>query len=99
EDERLRSLSLANEVIRRIQVMRKELNLEIVKEVPCVVSIEPQSVQESLKPLIEYIEEETRTRISLGLGRDFGGRVYKREWTLEQAALSVAMLLEEGKNE
>ncbi|MCS7146036.1 MAG: isoleucine--tRNA ligase [Nitrososphaerota archaeon] len=95
EDERLKSISLANEVIRRIQVMRKELNLEIVKEVPCMVSIEPQSIQETLKPLIEYIEEETRTRIGLGTGLVSAEGVYKREWELEHGRLFITIQLEE----
>ncbi len=95
EDERLKSISLANEVIRRIQVMRKELNLEITREVSCLVSIEPQPLQESLKPLIEYIEEETRTRISLGAGQGIPSTAHRREWVLEQGVLTVAILLEE----
>lgn len=95
EDERLKSLSLANEVIRRIQVMRKELNLEIVREVPCLVWIEPPTVQESLKPLIDYIEEETRTRITLS-PRDYpAGKALTREWELEQGRLILTIPMED----
>jgi len=95
EDEGLKAISIANEVIRRIQVMRRDLNLELVREVPCSIRLEPQSMHESLKPLVEYIEEETRTRISLGKEVAAGEGVYRREWVLEGCRLVVELFLED----
>ncbi|MEM1922695.1 MAG: isoleucine--tRNA ligase [Nitrososphaerota archaeon] len=97
EDESLKSLALANEVIRRIQVMRKELNLEIVREVPCFISAEPPSLLESLKPLIEYMEEETRTRINFGVPSSELEKAYRREWEVEQCKISLTIIPNEDE--
>ncbi len=91
EDERLRSMSIANEVIRRIQVMRKELNLEIVKEVPCILSVNPPEGLETLKPVVEYIEEETRTRIEIESGVDVDENFYVREWEVDGMKIVIAL--------
>jgi isoleucyl-tRNA synthetase len=99
EDEVLRSMSLANEVIRRIQVMRKDLNLEIVKEVSCILVAEPAERLEVLKPLIEYIEEETRTRINLARDLGVSENLYVREWELEGLRLVIALEKTESSGE
>jgi hypothetical protein len=86
-------------VIRRIQVMRKDLNLEIVKEVSCILVAEPAERLEVLKPLIEYIEEETRTRINLARDLGVSENLYVREWELEGLRLVIALEKTESSGE
>jgi isoleucyl-tRNA synthetase len=84
-------MSIANEVIRRIQVMRKDLNLEIVKEVPCILSVNPPEGLETLKPVVEYIEEETRTRIEIESGVNVDENFYVREWEVDGMRIVIAL--------
>lgn len=82
EDEALRRLSVVNEVVRRIQVMRKELNLEITREVECRIYLEPPQLAELVNEMIDYIEEETRTRLMLLKQPPSGSEGHVKEWNI-----------------
>ncbi|MEM1945211.1 MAG: isoleucine--tRNA ligase, partial [Nitrososphaerota archaeon] len=80
--EDLVTLSLVREVIRRIQVMRKEAGLNVLDRIECVVATGPE-IAKALMAEAEYIEEETRSRLvvaELGSGR--GGGFHWREWKI-----------------
>ncbi|MEM2270630.1 MAG: class I tRNA ligase family protein, partial [Nitrososphaerota archaeon] len=65
EDESVKALSAVNEVIRRVQVLRKELNLEVTELVDCRVYVDDSGWVEALKTLSEHFEEETRSRLEI----------------------------------
>ncbi|MCS7142496.1 MAG: isoleucine--tRNA ligase [Aigarchaeota archaeon] len=91
EDERIRGLSVANEVIRRIQTMRKDLNLEITKEVLCRLYMEPVELGDLVKDVVDYIEEETRTKLLIvnEVKRESGE--YLKEWRVGDARIVIAL--------
>ncbi|MEM1975016.1 MAG: isoleucine--tRNA ligase [Candidatus Caldarchaeum sp.] len=59
----LEAVSAARELIRRIQVMRKEANLDILEKIECIVQLDDQAFKSLLTEKKSYIETETRSRI------------------------------------
>ncbi|OYT54696.1 MAG: isoleucine--tRNA ligase [Candidatus Altiarchaeales archaeon ex4484_2] len=90
-DDVLYSEAMAREAIRRIQDMRKELDLEETREM--MVSIEcGKDFRRHLEKNKRFIEKETRSNLSFGEG---GGFI--KEWDIEKNKVTV--YLEETGNE
>jgi isoleucyl-tRNA synthetase len=62
EDEYIKSISLANEVIRRIQIMRKELKMNVSDYIECVILAPSKEMSDLLIKASNYIKEETRAK-------------------------------------
>jgi len=87
-DPLLVSESMAREVIRRIQAMRKEMNLEELE----YVSVHIECDEEFAKYIKEnkaWIEKETRSRLAFGKPSSEG---YAREWDIEGSVVMVRVV-------
>ncbi|MEM2931657.1 MAG: isoleucine--tRNA ligase [Nitrososphaerota archaeon] len=82
EDQRLRAVSISNELIRRIQVMRKELKLEITQEAQCMIYLDSPTVSDYIRQMTDYIEEETRTRLTFLREPPSPDMGYIKEWKI-----------------
>jgi isoleucyl-tRNA synthetase len=71
---------LAKELIRRIQDMRKDLDLSVDDHIE--VTVEGGGRLESIEELRDYISTETRA-VSMLLGRGPAGEAYSKEWEVE----------------
>lgn len=92
-DEALKSMAFANEVIRRVQVMRKETNLELTEVVDCSVYISEPLKLEGLRALVEHIEEETRTRLDLVSSPPTADEFERvGEWDVDDTKLVVGLM-------
>ncbi len=85
-DERLFSEAMAREIIRRIQQMRKDLNLEELKQIEVAIDC-----SEKFKPHIlnnkEFIQHETRSSISIARKKGFS-----KEWEIEGEKLKISII-------
>ncbi|MCS7094257.1 MAG: isoleucine--tRNA ligase [Thaumarchaeota archaeon] len=92
-DETLKSMAFANEVIRRVQVMRKEMNLELTEVVDCGVYVSEHLKLDGLRALVEHVEEETRTRLDL-MSSPPTGEEFERvgEWQIDDVKLVVGLM-------
>lgn len=63
-DTKLFEIAMAREVIRRIQTMRKDLNLNELSVVKCTIECNDE-FKEIIKKLMTLIEQETRTKVNL----------------------------------
>ncbi len=73
--EDLEAVAAANEVIRRIQLMRKEANLNVLDKIECIITADPSFSRKILQQ-IEYIEEETRSSLEIASDIGTGGEGY-----------------------
>jgi len=76
-DKELFSEAMAREIIRRIQEMRKELDLDELKQIKVNIKCENEFTK-YVRDNKKFIEHETRSRISLGKGEGF-----KKRWDIE----------------
>ncbi len=77
----------SREVIRRIQEMRKELNLPLEKQVASYLQGDSELL-ELITPRLEYIARETRSRIFLQKP-DSG---FIKEWKIKEKILEIGLL-------
>jgi isoleucyl-tRNA synthetase len=81
----------AREIIRRIQEMRKELDLKVEDQIRAVVNIESKPILDLALRQKEYIARETRsTEFELGLGMDVGGDLVK-DWEIEGLRVKIGL--------
>jgi len=82
-DEELRKEAFARELVRRIQEMRKELELDVDEFIKTYVSAGEEDVQD----WISYIKEETRSKEIV-----FGEiRGYTKEWDIEGRKVKIGI--------
>ncbi len=92
ETEVIRLVSLANELIRRIQVMRREIGLDIDKVVECMLTSDSRELVEVVEKMSDYIEEETRTKLKIHEQPfESKGQLYKKEWKIDQMQVIIAL--------
>ncbi|MCS7136570.1 MAG: isoleucine--tRNA ligase [Nitrososphaerota archaeon] len=92
ETETIKSVSLANELIRRIQVMRREIGLDIDKVVECILVSDSKELVEAVEKMSEYIEEETRTKLKVcEQPVESREQLYKKEWKIGQMQVTIAL--------
>jgi isoleucyl-tRNA synthetase len=87
-DEDIESEGYAREVVRRVQEMRKDMDLEMDAEIRLDVLVFDERVGELVARLEDLVEEETRAR---DLGEVEDG--YRKEWDVE--GTTVALEIEE----
>jgi len=85
----LEALSTAKEVVRRIQVMRKELNLNILDQVKVIVVVEDPEFRGHVEAKKKYIEEETRS--TLTINGQIPEDAYVRDWDVEGVLVKICV--------
>ncbi|MBN2109949.1 MAG: isoleucine--tRNA ligase [Methanosarcinaceae archaeon] len=87
----IESEGFAREVIRRVQDMRKELDLAVDESIKAHIRIEDQRVLDLVLDLEQYIARETRTKVQvIGLDVDSAGTLSK-DWDVEGVAISIGI--------
>jgi isoleucyl-tRNA synthetase len=89
--EDLEAVAAANEVIRRVQLMRKEADLNILDRIECILVSDPAFTQKLLQQ-IDYIEEETRARLEIASRPPANGEGYLwREWRINDVSILIGI--------
>ncbi|MBP1450152.1 MAG: class I tRNA ligase family protein, partial [Thermoproteus sp.] len=79
--------ALAREIVRRIQVMRKEMNLAVNDNIDVYVESGDEELKKAVESQRVYISNEVRA-VKLELGRGPNGS-YWREWDIEGAKAKI----------
>ncbi|AIY90260.1 isoleucine--tRNA ligase [Geoglobus acetivorans] len=82
-DEELKREAFAREVVRRIQEMRKEMDLEVDEFIRTYIDLSP----DELEGWVGYVKEETRSR-EMVFGRAEG---YVREWDIDGRTIKIGI--------
>jgi isoleucyl-tRNA synthetase len=81
--------ALAREVVRRVQVMRKELGLSISDYIEVAVETDSEEVLDSVKALERYIANEVRaSRVVVGAP---GSDMYVKTWDIEGLSVRIGV--------
>jgi len=86
-DDELYSEAMAREVIRRIQEMRKEMQLNETEQVDVFIDTD-EGFELYVKENLKFIEQETRSKISFGKGKGF-----EKVWKIE--GIDAGIVIEE----
>lgn len=89
-DEKILSLGYAREVVRRIQQMRKELDLDIEAFIKTKVEVKDEKIVELLKNQREYISRETRSKI-LEISTQAKHEGYVKEWDINNKHFVISI--------
>ncbi|MDM7934197.1 MAG: DUF5915 domain-containing protein, partial [Methanothrix sp.] len=89
--EDLEAEGYAREIIRRIQEMRKQLDLRVEDRVMAVVDIESKPILDLVQRRKEHIASEVRAQqLDLGLGLDVRGKLV-RDWEIEEVCVRIGL--------
>ncbi|MFQ5975984.1 MAG: class I tRNA ligase family protein, partial [Candidatus Hydrothermarchaeales archaeon] len=80
----------AREVVRRVQEMRKEMDLNVEAVIDVAVKIKDAEVIELLNSRIDYISNETRAK-SLKISDDVKQKGFKKEWLIEGKKFTISI--------
>ncbi|MFB3766161.1 MAG: isoleucine--tRNA ligase [Methanotrichaceae archaeon] len=87
----LESEGYAREIIRRIQDMRKELDLRVEDQIRAAVDIEDKSVLDLVMKQKDYIAGEVRAaQMEIGSGLDVDGKLAK-DWDIENLMIVIGI--------
>ena len=87
----LESEGYAREIIRRIQDMRKEMDLKVEDQIRAEVDIESKPILDLALLKKEHIAGEVRaSNFQLGLGLELRGRLIK-DWDIEGVCVRIAI--------
>ncbi len=84
----LESEGFAREIVRRIQSMRKEIDLDVEQRISTIIDI-PKEKQEMLKNWEEYVREETRSHILTYDGKPSGKLV--KTWDIDDIKATIGI--------
>ncbi|MDW7977365.1 MAG: isoleucine--tRNA ligase [Candidatus Caldarchaeum sp.] len=88
--EELEAMSAAKEVIRRVQVMRKEANLDVLSKIECVVQSDDDDFLNHLRRMKPFIEEETRSTMEFtSLKTPMPSEYFSREWDVDGVFVKI----------
>ncbi|MCS6783654.1 MAG: isoleucine--tRNA ligase [Candidatus Caldarchaeum sp.] len=88
--EELEATSSAKEVIRRIQVMRKEADLNILEKIECIIQTDDESFKKHVEVKKGYIESETRAIVRTAkLGDPVPDGFFVRSWDIDGVAVRI----------
>lgn len=91
ETKEIVAASLAKEIIRRVQIMRKEMGLMVSDYVEVEVFLDDEEKAELLRSVEAFIAEETRARsfkVNVGAGAAEG---HVKEWKIEGERVKIAV--------
>jgi len=80
----------AREIVRRIQEMRKEMNLDIEAFIDVTVVIKEKNVMSLLNLQSDYVAHETRAK-SLKISGDTGLKGFKKEWKINGKKFTISI--------
>ena len=81
----------AREIIRRIQDMRKELDLRVEDQIRAIVDIESKPILDLALQKKEHIASEVRAaNFQLGLGLELQGKLVK-DWDIEGVCVRIGI--------
>jgi isoleucyl-tRNA synthetase len=87
----LQAEGYAREIIRRIQDMRKELDLRVEDQIRAAIAIEDKAVLDLALMQKDYIAGEVRaTEITMGQGLEVKGRLIK-DWDIEELNVKIGI--------
>ena len=90
--EDLKAEGYAREVIRRVQDMRKEMDLRVEEEIEASVRLDDEEVAGLLGRMKAYIAGEVRARrLQIGSGVEVEGSFVK-DWSIEDLEITIAIL-------
>ncbi len=95
-DWRARAEGLARDIVRRVQYMRKEMDLPVEAYIKLHVVCPDSESRKMLEEFKDYICEETRTReFSISVG-DYGKRYgdYCKDWDIDGKIFEITVLVE-----
>ena len=84
----LEAEGFAREIVRRIQSMRKELNLDVEAHIHTTIQL-PKDKETLLKSWVKYIKEETRSDTYKIQDKPTGALV--KEWTIDDASIIIGI--------
>ncbi|MEM2237877.1 MAG: isoleucine--tRNA ligase [Candidatus Caldarchaeum sp.] len=88
--EELEAVSAAKEIIRRVQVMRKEADLNILDRIECVIQIDDEAFRHHISLKKTFIEEETRSTIKLSDTKTpLPPGYFSREWDVDGVIVRI----------
>ncbi|MEE8167327.1 MAG: isoleucine--tRNA ligase [Candidatus Hydrothermarchaeales archaeon] len=90
------SLGYARELVRRIQEMRKELDLDVEADIKASIQIEDSKIAELLEAKKGYICGETRAK-SLEISQQIEREGYTKEWPIEKDTFVISLKEINGK--
>ncbi|HNT72473.1 MAG TPA: DUF5915 domain-containing protein, partial [Methanothrix sp.] len=81
----------AREVIRRIQEMRKELDLRVDEKIEAAVRVEDEAVLKLVETMRDHISSEVRARrLELGSALEVQGSLVK-DWSVEDVVMAIGI--------
>jgi len=86
--------SLAKEVVRRAQLMRKEMGLRVEEFVSLFVEVQKEETMKALEEMKEYIKTEVRARdFQIGPPKQLKlpEEAYEREWKIRDTGVKIAL--------
>lgn len=87
-DKTLLLFGLAKDLVRRIQVMRKKLNLDILENIDVYVISEDNDVLEAISAYKDYIKNETRAKNLFTSQRPNQYKI-KEDWTINESKVTI----------
>ncbi|KXB09419.1 isoleucyl-tRNA synthetase [candidate division MSBL1 archaeon SCGC-AAA833F18] len=90
---KLRAERLSRDLVRRLQRMRKELDLEMEEQVDVIVGVDSEESQELLLMQKDYITREVRVRqLQIGASSEVGAQGYVKKWTINDEEFKLAII-------
>jgi len=81
---------LSRDLVRRIQLMRKEMGLDILDKIVTYIFSEEKDIENSVNYMIDYIKRETRSeKVLLEIPPD---QAYTKEWRLNGKRVVIGVL-------
>ncbi len=94
-DESLLHEALARELIRRIQVMRSKLNLQMEERARVRISTKDEELLTAITKMREYIEGETRAEVSVDQPSGTG---LSQEWDIDGKKVVIELAKQEASS-
>lgn len=83
---------IARDIVRRIQQMRKDLNLDILDKIITYILTNNKEIIESIRKYQDYISHETRSKeIILS---ELPSNVYSKDWKINNTTIKIGILKE-----
>lgn len=90
--EDIEAMSITNEIIRRVQLMRRDMDLNVSDYVECIIASKSEYVLKSLNFMKDYFEEETRSKLKMVDNLDFKAEgYYNKEWKVERFMVRIML--------
>lgn len=83
---------ITRDVVRRLQEMRKEMDLEMEERVDTSIGVRDEKSKEYLRDMVDYIKKEVRVRnLEIGGPEEVREQRYKKKWTINNQDFELSM--------